>query len=60
MRPRPRWHRHLRHHPSAFLLAAQLLSLLLSPLMDDTHSGRVLLGAVGLVDMFHPSVNPRS
>ena len=38
-----------RRHPSAFLLAAQLLSLLLYPLMDDTHSGRLLFGAVALV-----------
>ena len=36
-----------RRHPSALLLAAQLLSLLLYPLMDDTQSGRVLFGAVG-------------
>jgi len=36
-------------HPSALLLAAQLLSLLLYPLMDDTHSGRVLFSAVALV-----------
>lgn len=36
-------------HPSALLLAAQLLSLLLYPLVDDTHSGRILLGAVALV-----------
>ena len=36
-------------HPSALLLAAQLLSLLLYPLMDDTHNGRVLFGAVALV-----------
>lgn len=36
-------------HPSALLLAAQLFSLLLYPLVDDTHSGRVLLGAVALV-----------
>ena len=39
----------LRQHPSALLLAAQLLSLLLYPLMDDTQSGRVLFGAVALV-----------
>lgn len=39
----------LRNHPSALLLAAQLLSLLLYPLMDDTQSGRVLFGAVALV-----------
>ena len=46
---KPRWTQLLRHHPSAFLLAAQLLSLLLYPLMDDTHSGRLLFGAVALV-----------
>ena len=39
----------LRRHPSALLLAAQLLSLLVYPLMDDTQSGRVLFGAVALV-----------
>ncbi len=39
----------LADHPSALLLAAQLLSLLLYPLVDGTHSGRVLLGAVALV-----------
>lgn len=44
-----RWGHLLRHHPSAFLLAAQLLSLLLYPLMDDTQSGRLLFGAVALV-----------
>lgn len=44
-----RWSQLLQHHPSAFLLAAQLLSLLLYPLMDDTHSGRLLFGAVALV-----------
>lgn len=38
-----------RRHPSAFLLAAQLLSLLLYPLMDQTQSGRLLFGAVALV-----------
>jgi hypothetical protein len=38
----------LADHPSALLLAAQLLSLLLYPLVDATHSGRVLLGAVSL------------
>lgn len=36
-------------HPSALLLAAQLLSLMLYPLMDDSSSGRVLFGAVALV-----------
>lgn len=37
-----------KRHPSAFLLAAQLLSLLLYPLMDDTTEGRLLFGAVAL------------
>lgn len=46
---KPRWTQLLQHHPSAFLLAAQLLSLLLYPLMDDTQSGRLLFGAVALV-----------
>ena len=45
--------RRLRHvasrHPSAFLLAAQLLSLLVYPLMDDGTGGRLLFGAVALV-----------
>ena len=39
----------LRRHPSAFLLAAQLLSLMLYPAMDDSDSGRLLFGAVGVV-----------
>jgi hypothetical protein len=38
-----------RRHPSAFLLAAQLLSLLLYPSMDNTQGGRLLFGAVALV-----------
>jgi hypothetical protein len=38
-----------RSHPSAFLLAAQLLSLLVYPSMDDSSSGRLLFGAVALV-----------
>ena len=38
-----------KRHPSAFLLAAQLLSLLLYPLMDETIEGRLLFGAVALV-----------
>lgn len=39
----------MRKHPSALLLAAQLLSLLLYPMMDRTQDGRVLFGAVALV-----------
>lgn len=46
---RKRWTKFARRHPSAFLLAAQLLSLLAYPLMDGTHSGRVLFGAFALV-----------
>lgn len=38
-----------RSHPSAFLLAAQLLSLLIYPAIDDTSSGRLLFGAIALV-----------
>jgi len=34
-----------RRHPSAFLLAAQLLSLLSFPLLDDAAGGRVIFGA---------------
>ena len=47
--PLLRWFQVGRSHPSALLLAAQLLSLLLYPLMDDTHGGRMLFGAVALV-----------
>ena len=43
------WTALARRHPSAFLLAAQLLSLLIYPSMDDTASGRLLFGAVALV-----------
>ena len=44
-----RWIVIARRNPSALLLFAQLFSLVLYPLMDDTHSGRVLFGAVALV-----------
>jgi hypothetical protein len=40
-----RWRALIRRHPSAFLLAAQLLSLLLFPLLDDAATGRVVFGA---------------
>ncbi|HSX62945.1 MAG TPA: potassium channel family protein [Tahibacter sp.] len=39
----------LRRHPSALLLAMQLLSLVLYPLIDDNESGRMLFGAIGVV-----------
>ena len=45
MQSRTLWHR----HPSAFLLSAQLISLVLYPTMDASESGRVLFGAAGLV-----------
>lgn len=39
----------LRYHPSAFLLAAQLLSLMLYAFNDDIPGGRALLSALGVV-----------
>ncbi|MGH8453919.1 MAG: ion channel [Nevskiales bacterium] len=44
-----RWRVIARRHPSAFLLAAQLLSLVLYPLLDGMDSGRVLFGAGGVL-----------
>jgi len=38
-----------RKHPSAFLLAAQLASLVLYPLLDDSEAGRVTFGAFGVM-----------
>ena len=46
---RQRLRRAAKRHPSAFLLAAQLLSLLVYPLMDNSVGGRLLFGAVALV-----------
>jgi hypothetical protein len=43
------WRLIASRHPSAFLLAAQLLSLLLYPLMDQTSEGRMLFGGVAVV-----------
>lgn len=43
------WRIVAKRHPSAFLLAAQLLSLLLYPLMDQTSEGRMLFGGVAVV-----------
>lgn len=45
--PAEPWHLVARRHPSAFLLAAQLASLLVYPLLDGTHAGRVLFSAIG-------------
>ena len=39
----------LRRHPSALLLAAQLISLVLFPIMDNSTSGRLVFAAVGAV-----------
>lgn len=44
-----RWRVIARRHPSAFLLAAQLLSLVLYPLLEGLPSGRILLGAFGVL-----------
>ena len=35
------------HQPSAFLLAAQLLSLVLYAVLDELHTGRAMLSALG-------------
>lgn len=43
------WNILARRHPSAFLLAAQLLSLVLYAVVNRSTSGRVLLGAVGIL-----------
>jgi hypothetical protein len=44
-----RWRVIARRHPSAFLLAAQLLSLLVYPLFDEQVGGRVVFGAFGVL-----------
>jgi len=43
------WIVRARQHPSALLLAAQLLSLLLYPMMDGHYGERVMFGAVALI-----------
>lgn len=43
------WRALTRRHPSAFLLAAQLLSLFLYAAFDRSSSGRALLGTFGVV-----------
>lgn len=44
-----RWQVIAQRHPSAFLLAAQLLSLFLYPLMNDNSGDRLLFGAIALM-----------
>lgn len=43
------WHVLAQHHPSAFLLAAQLVSLVLYAVIGRNPSGRALLGAFGIL-----------
>jgi hypothetical protein len=43
------WRALTRRHPSAFLLAAQLLSLILYAAFDRNSSGRALLGVLGVI-----------
>jgi len=38
-----------RRHPSAFLLAAQVLSLVIYPLFDELATGRVVFGSFGVL-----------
>jgi hypothetical protein len=42
----------LRHHPSAVLLAAQLLVVLAYPFLDTTTGGRAVIGIVQMVVVF--------
>jgi len=49
MRNRSVRQRILAHHPSAFLLVAQLLSLVLFAVFDGTEGGRVLLSTFGVL-----------
>jgi hypothetical protein len=44
-----RWQVLARRHPSAFLLAVQLLSLVVYPLFDPLGGGRVVFGAFGVL-----------
>ena len=41
------WSIRLRRHPSAFLLAAQLVSLCLFPVIDNTGNGRLIKADFG-------------
>ena len=43
------WRALARRHPSAFLLAAQLLSLVLYAVLDGSSSGRAVLGTFGIL-----------
>ena len=43
------WRALAKTHPSAFLLAAQLISLILYAIFDGSTNGRALLGAFGVL-----------
>ncbi len=43
-----RWLAIARRHPSAWLLGAQLLAVLLYPALDETAAGRAALGMFGM------------
>ena len=43
------WRSRTRSHPSAFLLAAQLLSLILYAAVDDSPGGRALIVTIGIL-----------
>lgn len=44
-----RWYEIARHHPSAVLLAAQLLGLVLYPFMGESPTGRAMVSLFGLI-----------
>lgn len=47
--PKPRWSAIANRHPSAFLLAAQLVSLLLYAAFEGNPGGRAVLGTFGIL-----------
>lgn len=49
MGTRRRRRNHFQRHPSAFLLGAQLLGLIIYPLLEDAGAGRLLFEVVGIV-----------
>jgi hypothetical protein len=49
IRPFLKWLATIKRHPSAVLLAVQLLGVLLYPAMEDTPEGRAFFGAFGIV-----------
>lgn len=49
IRPLLKWLATIKRHPSAVLLAVQLLGVVLYPAMEDTPEGRAWFGAFGIV-----------